>query len=68
MTLKLKVNHPHFQYELRVSYDACLVIPAEICDKSICRQGKDYGQMDRRTEGRTDTGNDSSPLTWKAEG
>ena len=25
MTLKVKVNDPHFQYQLRVSQDACLV-------------------------------------------
>ena len=25
MTLKVKVNDPYFQYQLRVSQDACLV-------------------------------------------
>ena len=37
MTLKVKVNDPHFQYPLRVSNDACfcanLAIPAQICDE-----------------------------------
>ena len=25
MTLKVKVNHPYFQYQARVTQDACLV-------------------------------------------
>ena len=33
MTLKVKVNDLHFQYQPRVSQDACLVILAHICDE-----------------------------------
>ena len=42
MALKVKVIDPHFQYQLRVSHDACLVIPAEICKELSGRQGKVY--------------------------
>ena len=38
---------------------ANLVIPAQICDQLlVCEQSQVYGQMD----GRTDTGNDNTPL------
>ena len=53
MTLKVKVNDLNFHYQLRVSYDASLLIPAQICDELSCRQGKVYG--------RTDAGNDNTP-------
>ena len=42
--------------------DANLVIPAQICDKLLCGQGKVYGQPDRRPGGGTDTGNDNTGL------
>ena len=36
-TLKVKVNDPYYQYQPRISQDACLVllwwIPAQICDE-----------------------------------
>ena len=37
-----------------------LVILAQICDELSCGQGKVYGE--------TDTGNDNTPLAWKAKG
>ena len=40
MTLKVKVNDPHFQYQLRESQDANLVILAQIHYKLSCRQTK----------------------------
>ena len=55
MTLKIKVNDPHFQYQLKVSKDghmfgANLVIPAQICDVLSCGQGKVYRQMAGQTQ------------------
>ena len=52
MTLKVKVNDPHFQYQLSVPwcmFGANLVIPAQICDELSCGQGNVYGRMDRQT-------------------
>ena len=65
MTLKVKVNDLHFQYQPRVFHDACL---KQIwwfklkSDELSCGQGK--GQ----TDGRTDPGNDNTPSTWKGKG
>ena len=66
MTLKVKFNDLHFQYQLRVSQDACLVqiipgcmfganlvIPAQICDELLRGQGKVYGRMDGQTQATT---------------
>ena len=38
---------PHFQYQLRVSHNACanLELRAQICEELSCRQGKFYRQM-----------------------
>ena len=38
-------------------FGANLVIPAQICDKLLCGQGKVYGQ----TDGQTDAGNNNTP-------
>ena len=56
MTLKVRVNDLHFQYQLRVFQDACanLVILDQICDELSCEQGNVYGQTEGRTGGRTD--------------
>ena len=66
MIFKFKVNNPYFQYQLRVSQDACffanLVIPAQICDKLSC--GQDHCCMD----GRMNAGDDNTPSAWKAKG
>ena len=51
VTLKVKVNDLNFQYQPRVSHDACLVIPAQICDELLCGQSKVYGRADGRTDG-----------------
>ena len=52
MTLKVKVDEPHFQKQLRVwcTFGANLVILAQICDELSCTQGKVYRQMDRRRQ------------------
>ena len=54
MTLKVKVNDLHFQYQPRLSQDACLeqilVSLAQICDELLCGQGKVYGRTDRRRQ------------------
>ena len=53
MTLKVKFNYPHFQYQLRESQDAYLVIPAQIHykkkKKKILSQN---GQNDVEGQGR----------------
>ena len=68
MTLKIKVNDLHFQYQPRLfpgcMFGANLVIPAQTCDELSCGQSKVYG----RTDGQTDAGNDNSPSAWKAKG
>ena len=60
---------PYFQYQLRVSHDANLVILAKICDELSCGQGKAYGRADREMDGRTgrrtDAGNDNTPSAFK---
>ena len=40
MTLNVKVNDPHFQYQLWLFPNACLVILAQICDELSCGQDK----------------------------
>ena len=44
MTLKIKVNDVHLQYQLQVSYEDgwCnfFLIPAQICEELACGQGK----------------------------
>ena len=57
MTLKVKVNDLHYQYQKRVSLHATLVIPAQTCDELPHGQCKVYGRMDRRA----DAGNDNTP-------
>ena len=64
MTLAVKFNDLHFKCQPRVSQDACLVIPAQICDELLCGQGKVY----RRTDEWTDAGNENTPSAWKAKG
>ena len=44
-------------------FGANLVIRAQICDELSCGQGQVYGRTDRRT----DTGNDNTPLAGKAK-
>ena len=73
MTLKIKVNNPHFQYQLRLSHDACLVQIWWFQLKSVRSYRADKvkftdGQMDAQTERWTDACNDKTSLTWKAKG
>ena len=49
-------------------FSANLVISAQICDKLSCRQGKVYRRTDRQMDGRTDVGNDNTPLALKVKG
>ena len=73
MTLKVKVNDLHFQYQLRVSKDACLVqiwwfklkfMTSYRAEKQNFTDGRTDGRADRRT----DAGNDNTPSAWKAKG
>ena len=76
MTLKVKVNDTHFQYQPRVSHDACLVkklvMPATICDEVkltyILAYIHMYGQTDGQTYRWTDTGNNNTPFGLKDQG
>ena len=59
MTLKVKVNDPYFQYQPRVSHDACLVHIWWFQLKSVTSYRADKvkftdGRRDRGTDGRTD--------------
>ena len=62
MTLKVKVNDPYFQYQPRVSHDACLVqiwwfqlksVTSFRADKVKFTDGRTDGQTDGRTDGQT---------------
>ena len=68
LTLDVKSNDLHFQYQLRVSQDACLVKKIWWfqlkSDELSCGQAKVYG----RTDGRTDAGNDNTHSAWKVKG
>ena len=73
MTLKVKINDPYFQYQPRVSHDACLVQIWWFQLKSVTIYRADKvkftdGWTDRLTDRRTDAGNDNTPLAWKAKG
>ena len=62
MTLKIKANDPHFQYQPRVSQDACLVhiwgLQPEIGDELSCGQAifprilSQNGQIDLEGQGQ----------------
>ena len=72
MTLKVKVNDPLFQYQLRVSKDACLVQIWRFQFKSVAsyRAGKvkfTNGRTERRTDRWTDTDNNNTPSAWKGK-
>ena len=64
MTLKIKVNDLYFQYQLRVSQDACLVRIWWFQLKSVTLSC----DKQKFTDGRTDAGNDNTPSAWKASG
>ena len=66
--LKVKVNDPHSQYQLRVSHDAYLVVLALICDELLCRQDKVYRRTDWQTDEWTSTGNNNIPLAGEGMG
>ena len=64
MTLKVKVNDPYFQYQPRVSHNACLVQIWWFQLKSVTSYRADNVNF---TDGRTDGGNDNTPSAWKAK-
>ena len=77
MTLNIKVNDLHFQYQLRVSHDACLVqiwwfqlksVTSYRADKVKFTDKQTDGQMDWQTDRWRDAGNDNTPSAWKARG
>ena len=60
MTLKIKVDDPHFQYQLRVSHDACLVQIWFLQLKYMMRYRADKVKFaERQRDGRTDTRTDT---------
>ena len=76
MSLKVKVNDPYFQYQLRVSCDACLVqiwwfqLQVVMSYHACQQEVKVYGQMDGRTDGWTDGQTQATTipfglLSWK---
>ena len=69
MTLKVKVNDLHFQYQLRVSHVACLMQIWWYQLKSVMSYRADKVKfIDRRTDRWTDAGNDNTPSASKAKG
>ena len=69
MTLKVKVDDPYFQYDPRVSYDACLVQIWWSQLKSVTSYHADKVKFtDKQTDRRTDAGNDNTPTAWEARG
>ena len=58
MTLKVKVNEPHFQYQMRVYHDACLVQIWWLQLKSVMSYRAEKVQY---TDRRTGTGNKNVP-------
>ena len=75
MILKVKVNDLHFQYQPRVSQDACLVqilwfrlkfVTSDRADKVIYMIYIMF--TGRRTDGWTDAGNGNTPSAWKDSG
>ena len=65
MTLKAKVNDPYFQYQPRVSHNACLVQIWWFQPKSVTSSRADKVKF---TDGRTDAGNDNTPSAWEVKG
>ena len=65
MTLKVKVNDPYFQYQPRVSHDACLVQIWWFQLKSVTSYRAFKVKF---TDRRTDAGNYNTPSAWKARG
>ena len=71
MTLKVKVNDLHFQYQLRVSQDACLVQIWWLQLKYVMSYCADTVKFtDRRMDGRTDGQTDrwNNPFGLKSQG
>ena len=69
MTFKVKVNELHFQYQPRVSQDACLVQILWFQLKSVKSYRVDKVKFtDGWTDRWTDAGNDNTPSAWKAKG
>ena len=66
MTLKVKVNDLHFQYQPRVSCDACLVRIWWFQLKFVTSYRADKIKFtDRRTEGQTDRRKQQYPFGLK---
>ena len=69
MTLRGRANDLHFQYQLRVSQDTCLVQIWLFQLKSVMSYRADMVKfMDGRTDRRTDAGNDNTHSAWKGKG
>ena len=69
MALKVNVNDPYFQYQPKISYDACLVQIWWFQLKSVTSYRADKEQFtEGQTDGRTDGGNDNTPSAWKVKG
>ena len=69
LTLKVKVNDPHFQYQLRVSHAACLVQISLFKLKSVTSYCTDKAKLtDGRIDRRTNAGNHNTPSAWMGKG
>ena len=66
MIFKFKVNNPYFQYQLRVSQDACFFLQIWWFQlKSVTSYRVDKVKF---TDGRINAGDDNTPSAWKAKG
>ena len=65
MILKVKVNDLRFQYQPRVSQDACLVQILWFQLNSVTSYRADKVKF---TDGRAGAGNNITPSAWKAKG
>ena len=67
ISLKVKVNDLHFQYQPWVSQNACFVQIWWFHLKSVMSYHADKEKfMDKGTDRRTDAGNNNTPLAWEA--
>ena len=68
MTLKLKFNYLHFQYQPQVSQDACLLQIWWLQPKSLMSYCTNKVKLtDEQTARWTDAGNDDTPSAWLAK-
>ena len=64
MTFKVKTNDPYFQYQPRVSQDACLM---QIWGFQLKFMTSYHVDKVKFMDGHTNAGNDNTPWAWKAK-